>query len=135
MNAEKLLQILLTFAGVVLLSAFFFVFLPTETMASTHERLGLGEFPDAPLTQYLTRSLAGLYGLRGILVLFAATHVRRRLALVRLIGVTDILFGALMIGIDLHAGMPALWFWMEGPMMIPFGALLLWLSTRVGVER
>lgn len=131
MNAEKLLRLLLLLAGVVLFSAFFFVFLPTQTMASTHERLGLGEFPDAPLTQYLTRSIAGLYGLRGILVLFAASNVRRRLALVRLIGATDILFGTLMIGIDLHAGMPPMWFWMEGPMMIPFGALLLWLSTRI----
>ena len=131
MSAERLLRWILTAAGTVLLSAALFVFLPTEWMARTHRALGLGSFPDAPLTQYLTRSIAALYAIHGALVLLAARDVRRYLPFVRLIGTTDAAFGLAMLGIDLHAGMPRWWTLIEGPPVFLTGALVFVLAGRV----
>ena len=44
-----------------MLTALFAVFLPVRWMAETHEWLGLGEFPESPLVDYLTRSASLLY--------------------------------------------------------------------------
>src|SRR5262249_61889667 len=67
---ERALALLLRLEGAVLLLALPFVFLPTAWMAAAHVWLGLGPFPDSPLTEYLTRSLSGLYALWGPLYLF-----------------------------------------------------------------
>ena len=58
--SERWLQLLLRLGGVLTGSAVVAVFLPTETMVSIHQQLGLGEFPVAPITEYLTRSLSAL---------------------------------------------------------------------------
>lgn len=131
MSAERVLKWILTLAGAVLLSAALFVFLPTAWMARTHEALGLGAFPDAPLTQYLTRSIAALYALHGALVLLAASDVRRYRSFVRLIGATDAAFGLAMLGIDLHAGMPPWWTLAEGPPLVAIGTLVSVLAGRL----
>jgi hypothetical protein len=134
MSAERLLTWILRAAGCVLLSATLFAFMPSEWMARTHEALGMGPFPDAPLTQYLTRSIAALYAVHGAFFLLAASDVRRYRSFVRLIGATDMAFGATMFGIDLHAGMPRSWTWGEGPSLLLIGALVLALSGRVTPE-
>ena len=131
MTGERLLKWILTLVGCVLLSAAFFVFLPTPWMARTHRALGLGDFPDAPLTQYLTRSIAALYATHGVFVLLAASDVRRHLGLVRAIGATDMAFGVAMLGIDLHAGMPTWWTLIEGPPLLAVGGLVLVLAGRL----
>ena len=51
----KCLRILLGVIGVGLLVATAAVFLPVEWMAAIHRWLGLGEFPDSPITIYLAR--------------------------------------------------------------------------------
>jgi hypothetical protein len=40
----------------------------------------------------------------------------------------NIVFGAMVIAIDLHAGMPVSWTWMEGPPIAAFGVVVLYLS-------
>jgi len=48
-------------------------------MAATHRWLGLGEFPKAPVVDYLTRSVAALYGFhRGLLLLVSRDPRRYR---------------------------------------------------------
>ena len=74
---ERLLVILLRFGGAVLMLAWLAIFLPTEWMTASHRWLGLGVLPDSPLVQYLTRSVAALYGIHGGLVLLLSTDVRR----------------------------------------------------------
>lgn len=135
MSAERALKWILTLAGAVLLSAALFVILPTAWMARSHEALGLGAFPDAPLTQYLTRSIAALYAIHGALVLLAASDVRRYGSFVRLIGATDAAFGLAMLGIDLHAGMPRWWTLAEGPGLVAIGTLVFVLAGRVAGHR
>lgn len=128
--ARRLLVVVLRFSGAVLLLAFGAMLLPTSWMASTHAWLGMGEFPDVPLTDYLIRSVAALYGFHGVLVLLIAGDPVRYDRIVLYCGFMDILFGSMMLAIDLYAGMP--WFWtaVEGPSLVGMGVVLLYLRRR-----
>lgn len=131
---EKILIYLLRLAGGVVLFAWLAVFLPTEWMAAAHRSLGLGEFPVAPLTEYLTRSISILYGIHGGVLVLLSTDLRRYRRLVAYIGVTDIVFGVLMLGIDLKAGLPAYWAGGGGPPIALIGLAILWLLRSVPEE-
>ena len=118
----------------MLVSAFGAVLLPTDWMAVTHEWLGMGEFPAAPLTDYLVRSVSALYGFHGVLLFLVAGEPLRYARIVRYVGVMDIVFGLMMLAIDLHAGMPTLWTMFEGPPLVGGGVLVLYLLSR-GISR
>jgi hypothetical protein len=45
-----------------------------------------------------------------------------------------VVFGAIMIGVDLHAGMPWWWTVNEGPPVIAVGAVMLYLLRFVPAE-
>lgn len=128
---ERWLVLLLRVFGAVTLLAFFAIFLPTSWMASTHRRLGIGEFPHAPLTEYLTRSVAGLYALHGGFVVLASTDVRRFAPLVTYVAIGDALFGLGLVAIDAIAGMPWYWTVVEGPSVVVASVLILWLQMRM----
>ncbi len=130
-DGEKWLAILLRIAGGVMLLAFGAVFMPTDWMAANHRWLGLGEFPASPLVDYLTRSASILYGIHGGLYLVVARDVRRHAPVLKYLAATAVLFGALMLGVDLHAGMPWYWTFSEGPSVLAFGVLLLVLQRSV----
>ena len=128
---RRVLVWLLRLGGVITSSAFLTIFLPVEWMAATHEWLGLGEFPRAPIVEYLARSIAALYGFHGVLLLIIARNPARHRPIVRYVGVLNVVFGTLMTGIDLHAGMPAHWTLTEGPPVAAFGVLILYLSRSL----
>ena len=130
--AHKLLVIVLRIAGLITLAAFPAMFLPVDFMASSHERLGLGEFPRAAVVDYLARSIAALYGFHGVLVLLVSTDPIRYRAIVWYIAIMNITFGMMMIAIDLHAGLPAFWTALEGPPIIAFGIVIALLNRQVG---
>ncbi len=134
-SVEEWLAILLRVGGGVMLLAFGAVFMPSEWMAASHRWLGLGEFPASPLVDYLTRSASTLYGIHGGLYVVVARDVRRYAGVIAYLGATAVLFGALALGIDLHAGMP--WYWTagEGPPILAFGVLLLVLLRSMPGER
>src|SRR5690349_5595149 len=100
MAPERLITWVLRGSGVVLCVAFVAVFLPTDWMADIHARIGLGEFPRTPVVDYLTRSVSGLYGFHGVLLLLIAGEPRRYLPIVRYIGIIDIIGGFMLLGID-----------------------------------
>jgi hypothetical protein len=134
---EKLLVVLLRVSGVVVLLALAAVFLPVAWMAAIHAWLGLGDFPESPLVDYLTRSISALYAIHGGLLLLVSCDVRRYAAVVVYLAVTAIGFGLLMIGIDLHAGMPLRWTIGEGPPVLVLGIVILYLlrkASRAWVE-
>lgn len=133
-SSEKWLAILLRIGGAVMLLAFLAVFMPTGWMASTHRQLGLGEFPASPLVDYLTRSVSALYGIHGGLYLVVARDVRRHAAVLAYLAAMNVVFGLLVLGIDLHAGMPWYWTWSEGPPVSAFGVVLLLLLRSVPRE-
>jgi hypothetical protein len=53
--------------------------MPTAWMAAIYEALELGEFPDVPLMQYMTRSLSAFYAAMGANYWYLSRDVRRYL--------------------------------------------------------
>jgi hypothetical protein len=123
----KLLVYLLRIAGIILCLAVFAIFLPPAWMAAGHRLLGLGEFPDAPIVDYLARSVSILYAVHGGALLLLSTDIRRFAPLIRYFAIMDLVFGTLMIGIDLFAGLPLFWTLQEGPPVMLKGVLTLYL--------
>lgn len=130
MNADTLLVIVLRIAGCATLAAFPAMLLPVDWMASTHAWLGLGEFPRSAVVDYLARSIAALYGFHGALVLLVSMDPVRYRPIVWFIAIMNMTFGVMMIAIDLHAGLPALWTVLEGPPIVAFGLVIAVLNRR-----
>ena len=124
------LTLLLRLGGVLTGSAFVAMIMPTEWMASTHERLGLGVFPRTPVVEYLARSIAALYGFHGILLFVVAHDPVRLRPVVIYLGCTNIILGAMLLAIDIEAGLPAWWTAAEGPSVIVVGILILLLTRN-----
>lgn len=120
----RLLVFLLRVMGCVTAAAFFAMLLPTDWMAAVHRALGLGEFPRAPIVEYLTRSIAGLYGFHGVLLLIVACDPRRYRTIVSYIAVMYIVFGAMLLIIDIYAGLPWYWTIPESVPIIVFGLIV-----------
>ena len=128
---ERILIWILRLAGALMLLAWPAVFLPVDWMAATHRWLGLGEFPESALVDYLTRSISILYGIHGGLLLILANDLRRYRKVVVYLATMGVVFGALMIGVDLHAGLPASWTLTEGPPLLAVSVVMLWLLRSV----
>lgn len=126
----QLIVFLLRLGGAATFCAFFAMFLPTDWMASTHARLGLGEFPRSALVDYLTRSVAALYGFHGCLLFVVSTDPVKFRAIVWYVAVMNVLFGLIMLAIDLHAGLPLAWTLAEGPPIAAFGVVLAFLNWK-----
>lgn len=127
---ERWLVYLLRFGGLLLGSAFFAILLPDEWMAAIHRRLGLGAYPAAPLTSYLTRSVSALYAFHGGLLLVLSSDVRRFRPVLRFVAWATIGLGLALTAIDVQAGLPSWWALLEGPWVVITGSLLLWLVGR-----
>jgi hypothetical protein len=124
----RLLVVLLRLAGAVTVSAFGAILLPADWMAAVHRAIGLGEFPRAPVVDYLARSIAALYGFHGVLLLIVSSDPRRYVTIVRYVAWMNALFGVMIVAIDLHAEMPTLWTALEGPPIIAFGIAIAVLN-------
>jgi hypothetical protein len=127
-----LLVALLRLAGTVMVTAFLAVLLPADWMAATHRGLGLGEFPRTPIVDYLARSIALLYGFHGVLVLIVSRDPVKYRAIVWYLAVMNTLFGAAILAIDIHAGLPSMWTLLEGPPVIAFGIVIGLLNRQPG---
>jgi hypothetical protein len=128
---ERMLVLFLRLFGGVTSFAIVAVLLPTDWMAATHAWLGLGAMPRAPLTEYLTRSIAGLYGIHGGAILLASADIRRFGPLVTYLAVADGLFGVALIAIDVFAGLPWYWTALEGPSVMVTGVIILALQWKI----
>jgi len=108
--------------------------LPTEWMAFTHRWLGLGEFPRAPVVEYLTRSIAALYGFHGGLLLLVSRDPLRYRSIVSYIAFMNVAFGLIVLAIDVNAGMPIHWTIFEGPPVVAFGIVVGLLNRSLASE-
>jgi len=133
-NSFNLLRILLGVIGAGLLVAAGAVFLPIEWMAICHRWLGLGEFPDSPITVYLARSTSLLYAVHGFLMLYTAIHLRQYLPLAKIFGYLHIVIGLVMLGIDVTTPMPLYWTAVEGIPISLAGAALVWLAAKANAD-
>ena len=125
---QRLLTLLLQLAGGVTVMAFPAMLLPVDWMASTHARLGLGEFPRSPVVVYLARSIAALYGFHGVLLLLISRNPMHYRTIVQYVGVMNVAMGIFLVLIDLDATMPSWWTAGEGPPIIAFGLVVLLLN-------
>jgi hypothetical protein len=128
----KLLVLFLRLAGAVMVTAFVAVLLPADWMAEMHRGFGLGEFPRMPVVDYLARSVALLYGFHGVLVLIVSRDPVKYRTIVWYLAVMNTLFGAIILAIDVHAGMPAMWTLLEGPPVTAFGIVIGLLNRQSG---
>ena len=129
------IRVLLRLAGGFIVLAFLAMLMPARWMAATHRYLGMGELPQSPAVEYLARSISALYGFHGVLLLIIASDPARYRALVTYVAVMNVVFGLLILAIDLEAGMPALWTAFEGPPVAAFGLALGALNRRAAQLR
>jgi len=130
-NHERFLQLFLRIIGTTSLTAAFFVFVPDVWMGAVHERLGLGDLPDAPIVGYLARSTSAFYAMLGGLLWVMSFDLRRHRVVLRYLGFALILFGLALFVIDWQAGLPLWWRFWEGPIVCVFGSVILRLSSRL----
>jgi hypothetical protein len=128
---ERILVWILRAGGVLTALAFPMALLPVSTIAEIHAWLGLGEYPDRPITDYLARSLSLFYGFHGVLLLVVSTDVRRYRTLVVWIAWLTVALGLALLAIDVHAELPSLWTWAEGPPVVVTGFVMLFLLRSV----
>ena len=127
-----LLKLLMRIGGVLTGSAFLTLLIPHEWMASTHASLGMGELPRLPVVEYLARSVSAFYGFHGVLLFVAASDPIRLRPVVTYLACFNIVFGAMLVAIDVAAGMPWWWTAAEGPGVVVIGILLAVLNAGLG---
>ncbi len=115
---EKALIIILRLSGLLLVTAFIAVFIPYETMAKIHRQIGLGNFPQLPILDYLARSVSFFYGIHGVIVLYISFDLKRYLQFLKLLCYLGFVFGIVLFIIDIKAPMPASWTFSEGPLVV-----------------
>ena len=82
--------------------------MPRSWLNAGHQFLGLGEFPTAPIAEYLARSVSGLCAFYGGLLLLLARDVRRFVSIIRYQAVAMMTLSAIGIFAGVRAGVPAL---------------------------
>jgi len=133
-GSAKFLRALLAMIGCGLMVAAAAVFLPVQTMAQMHSWLGLGEFPDAPITRYLARSTSLLYAVHGVLMLYASFDIKRYWPMIVVFGWLHVVIGLTMLGIDLSSSMPLYWTAGEGIPIALAGALIIYLWKKAAAD-
>ena len=134
MNPERLLKLILQINGGVMATALIAVFLSHDQMGAIHEWLGLGNFPEGIIVDYLARSLSAFYAIMGMLYLVLARDVRANASVIAFMAWASICFGVGSIVIGLQLGFPTWWTWGEGPFIILYGAAILWLQWKINTS-
>jgi len=129
-SALHWLKVILILTGAILMLAVLAVLLPVAWMQSVHRWLGLGEFPDLPITAYLARSTSLLYAVHGALMMYTGLTLRWHWRFVPYFGWLHVIFGLVVLGIDLSAPMPWGWTAVEGGPVAAAGVLVLVLNRR-----
>ena len=133
--SRSLLIVLLRCGAVITGVAFLAVPLSVESMVSTHRWLGLGDLPQAPIVEYLARSVAAIYGFHGVLLFLLSTDVNRYAPIITYIAVMNVVLGLMLVAIDVHAGLPVWWIVSEGPPLVCTGIALGLLNRAAARER
>ena len=130
-NPERVLKLILQINGAVMATALVAVFMSHDQMAAIHQWLGLGKFPEGIIVDYLARSLSAFYAIMGVLYIVLARDIRAYATIITFMAWASICFGVATIIIDLQLDFPAWWTWGEGPFIIMYGTVVLWLQRKV----
>ena len=129
---EQILKIILRISGILLITAFGAVLLPYEKMDQIHRQLGLGSLPQAPILDYLARSVSMFYGIHGVIVLYISFDLTRYIPILKLLCYLGFAFGITLFFIDINAPMPVQWAFTEGPFVILLNTVIYVLAIQVG---
>lgn len=124
------LCLVLRLIGSTSLLAFLAVLMPYSWMNAIHQELGMGELPTAPIVGYLARSTSAFYALYGGLLWLVSFDPHRYSPIIRYLGFAMLIMGISLAVIDLNEGLPAFWRISEGPIVILYGVLILWLNSK-----
>jgi len=80
---EAWLKLLLRILGGICVLAVIPLFMPRSWLDAGHQSLGLGQFPTAPVAEYLARSVSALSAFYGGLLLLLARDVRRFVSIIK----------------------------------------------------
>jgi hypothetical protein len=130
---ERFFKLFLRISGSVALLALVAVFMPYSWMNIIHQQLGLGELPNQPIVGYLARSTSAFYAFFGSLLWCLSFHLNRYRPVVHFLGAMVIVFGVIILIIDLREGLPLYWSLTEGPINIALGAIIFILSRRPNI--
>jgi len=125
-TAEKVLVLLLRAAAVMMMLAVVPAVMPFAWMEAVSRYVGLEELPNAPIVDYLTRSLSAIYALHGALILFLSFDVQRYLPVIKCLIALGFVFGIGMLVLDFAVELPLMWTLCEGPFILIM-CLVLWL--------
>jgi hypothetical protein len=134
-RAERILVVLLRAIAVLDSLAIVPVFMPHAWMDTGHRWLGLGTLPGTPIIVYLTRSLSAMYAFHAGLLWIASRNVRHYAALITYVALACVVFGTVVVWIDLRARLPWLWIAGEGPFFIGVGLAMLVLQRNISPAR
>lgn len=129
-RCRRILVLLQRAGGGLACMAVFAIFLPTTWVAAMHRWLGLGEFPDAAVTQYLARSVSAFYVVFGGLSILVSRDLRRFGPVITYVAIASMAFGVVITGVDGVAKMPTYWTPAEGPPTSTIGLAILLLNRR-----
>ncbi len=108
-TAERWLALLLRFVGGVCLLALVSLWMPPGWIDAGHRWLGWGAFPNAPIAEYLARSVSALSAFYGGLLVALSCDVCRYRPLIRYQAVAIMVLSASGVVVGRWAGVP-LWF-------------------------
>ncbi|MFC1494039.1 hypothetical protein ACFL6W_02055 [Thermodesulfobacteriota bacterium] len=128
---EISLKIILRISGIMLITAFGAVLLPYDTMARIHQQIGLGNLPNAPILDYLARSVSLFYAMHGVIAIYISFNLMRYLQILKLLCYLGFLFGIALFIIDIKAPMPAYWAFTEGPIILSLNLAIYILANML----
>jgi hypothetical protein len=127
-KAERALLVVLRVDGLLMLLAAPAVMMPVSCMAWTHHWLGMGALPEAPIVVYLARSLSAMYVMLGAITLYISLDLRRYWSFIRFFMLMGIVFGMVVLIVDVTVHMPMFWTATEGAAIIAVRAAVLYLQ-------
>jgi hypothetical protein len=130
-TAQRVLALWLRLGGVTCSAALVAVVMPRSWHAAAHAWLGLGEFPEAPIVEYLARGMSGMCGLYGLLLLWLARDV---LTYRRLIAFQVVALMAISLAVTFSIagrGMPLWWLYGDVGAIWAFGLVTLVLLRAI----
>ena len=131
MTSDRALQLILRVMGSSSLLALFFIGVPHSWMESIHASLGMGQLPDEPVVGYLARSTSAFYAIVGGLFWVVSFDLERHRRVLIYLGAATACLGVVLFLVDWAEGLPRLWAIWEGPFVVAFGIVLMFLSRRL----
>jgi hypothetical protein len=107
--ADDTLKLLLRLIGCICLLGLISMWMPRSWIETGHHWLGWGDFPTAPIAEYLARSVSALSAFYGGLLIVLSFDVRRYAPLIRYQALAIMTLSACGVIVGTSAGLP-MWY-------------------------